>query len=80
MTDIDMNVQETELFMWEDENLDATMCAYINYDGSEFNIEIYEMADFANAAGSVAATTKGGIPSMPDVGRVNECRNTTPLL
>jgi fructokinase len=44
------------------------------------NTEIYEMADFANAAGSVAATIKGGIPSMPDVNRVNECRNTTPLL
>ncbi len=42
--------------------------------------EISEMADFANAAGSVAATTKGGIPSMPDVDRVNECRNNIPLL
>ncbi|MBN2881902.1 MAG: carbohydrate kinase [Clostridia bacterium] len=44
------------------------------------NAEIHEMADFANAAGSIAATKKGGIPSMPDVDRVNECRTTTPLL
>jgi len=42
--------------------------------------ELAEMADFANAAGSVAATLKGGIPSMPDVAKVNECRNTTPKI
>ncbi|HPJ22060.1 MAG TPA: carbohydrate kinase [Clostridia bacterium] len=42
--------------------------------------ELVEMADFANAAGSVAATTKGGIPSMPTVERVNDCRKTVPTL
>jgi fructokinase len=45
-----------------------------------YDEEIGEIAEFANAAGSVAATIKGGIPSMPDVEKVNECRRTIPKL
>jgi fructokinase len=42
--------------------------------------EVSDIAEFANAAGSIAATTRGGIPSMPTVARVEECRKSVPLL
>lgn len=44
------------------------------------NEDIGEIAEFANAAGSVAATIRGGIPSMPTVEKVEECRKSVPLL
>ncbi len=42
--------------------------------------DVYDIADFANAAGSTAATIKGGIPSMPTVEQVEDCRSSVPLL
>lgn len=42
--------------------------------------DIHEIADFSNAAGSQAATKKGGIPSMPTVEQVEACRASVPLL
>lgn len=44
------------------------------------NADVYDIADFANAAGSIAATIRGGIPSMPTVEQVEECRATVPQL
>ncbi|MFO7612039.1 MAG: carbohydrate kinase [Clostridia bacterium] len=44
------------------------------------NGELYEIADFANAAGACAATGKGAIPSMPGLEQIEKCRRTTPLL
>lgn len=42
--------------------------------------DVYDIADFANAAGSTAATVKGGIPSMATVEQVEECRSSIPML
>ncbi len=42
--------------------------------------DLYEITDFANAAGAMAATGKGGIPSMPTVEQTEECRLSIPLL
>ncbi len=44
------------------------------------NDEVSDIAEFANAAGSLAATIRGGIPSMPTVAQVEECRISVPLL
>jgi fructokinase len=38
------------------------------------------IVDFANACGALAATKKGGIPSMPDMADVAHCRSHTALL
>ncbi|MFO7637152.1 MAG: carbohydrate kinase [Clostridia bacterium] len=40
---------------------------------------LHDIADFANAAGSVAATRKGAIPSMPTEEQVEDCRKNTGL-
>lgn len=42
--------------------------------------EFEGMVDFANAMGSLAATKKGGIPSMPGIDEIEECRKTIPRL
>ncbi|MDX1357755.1 MAG: carbohydrate kinase [Clostridia bacterium] len=44
------------------------------------NADIADIAEFSNAAGSMAATIRGGIPAMPTVSQVEECRKTVPLL
>ena len=44
------------------------------------NADLFDIADFANAAGSTAAITRGGIPSMPTVEQVEECRTAVPQL
>lgn len=44
------------------------------------NNEVYEITDFANAAGAFAATAKGAIPSLPTKEQVEQCKKNTSLL
>ena len=42
--------------------------------------ELNEIVDFANAAGSIATTRYGAIPSFPDLKEIEYCRSTYPYL
>lgn len=42
--------------------------------------ELYEIIDFANAAGAISIATRGGAISMPTIDQIIECRKTVPRL
>jgi fructokinase len=42
--------------------------------------EIEAMLDFSNAVGALCASRRGGIPAMPDIGKVKECMENIPKL
>lgn len=44
------------------------------------NEQMYDIVDFANAAGALCATQTGSMMSMPYENEINECRKTVQKL